>query len=137
MKMKPVLKSVKINYLHVFIVYVVFYFTFWILPFLAGKYADSSFPYIQKEDIFEELVGMIDSENSKELPWCPNKPPNLSPKLNLYSYNVNFKKSQDQQLAIDLNIMPGGLWKPSNCQSRYEVCSFYETNLISLFIYYF
>ena len=133
--MKPMLKKIKLNYFHVFFVYFISFIVLWGLPFLFGKYADTTFPYVNDEDIIDELVGLIGPADDK-LPWCPREPPNIAPGFQINGYAIDLIKEDDSVFAEKLNILPGGVWQPSQCRSRYQVSIILSLKLQILGIFF-
>lgn len=90
----------------------------WLVPYLFGKYADTSFPYIAEEDVLLELVGSV-GPSKDGVPWCPVVSPHLQGKTTLLSNDVPVLS--EEELLRESNIEEGGTWKPQECQSRYQV----------------
>lgn len=90
----------------------------WVLPYFFGKYTDTSFPYIAQEDIVQELVGRVGPVKNG-LQWCPVVSPHLQVKNSLLSSDVEVLS--EEEIVKKNNIQEGGVWKPEECQSRYQV----------------
>lgn len=97
---------------------IVFSLIFWVLPYLFGKYTDTSFPYIAKEDVVQELVGSV-GPLKNGLQWCPVVSPHLRGKNSLLSCDIEVLS--EEEIVKKNNIQEGGKWKPQECQSRYQV----------------
>lgn len=93
-------------------------FFLWALPFIFGKYTDVTFPYIALTDITQELVGYV-GPTENELKWCPVISPHLQDTIRLLDNNVD--SLSDEQIVKKYDVQAGGVWKPRNCQSRYNV----------------
>ena len=90
----------------------------WLLPYFFGKYTDTSFPYVAKEDIVQELVGLVGPLRNG-LDWCPVVSPYLQGKNRLLSCDVEVRP--EEEIVLENNIEEGGVWRPQECQSRYQV----------------
>lgn len=111
-------KSVPVNYRRVWCITSAVSLCLWILPFILGKYTDVTFPFIASEDIPQELVGLVGpTENG--LDWCPVLSPHVV-NVDRLTTNKIFPQT-DEDIVKKYNILPGGTWKPTECQSRYHV----------------
>lgn len=98
----------------------------WLAPYLLGKYTDTSFPFIAKEDVVQELVGSV-GPSKDGIPWCPTVSPHLQGQNNLLNSDVQVLS--EEEIVKENNIQEGGTWKPQECQSRYQV-SIVPSNLV-------
>lgn len=102
----------------------------WVAPYLFGKYTDTSFPYIAKDDIMQELVGCVGPlENGLE--WCPVVSPHLQGQNSLMTNDVEVVP--EEEIVKKNDILEGGSWKPQECQSRYQVSK--SSMLLCFFIH--
>lgn len=90
----------------------------WLAPYFFGKYTDTTFPYIGKDDVVQELVGSVGPLESG-LQWCPVVSPHLQGQDSLLSCDVEVLV--EEEIVKKNNIQEGGSWKPKECQSRYRV----------------
>lgn len=112
------LKAVNINITKVWIISVFANFILWLLPIFFGKYTDVLFPYIAHNDITQELVGLIGPTENK-FRMCPVVSPYLQNTLRLLDNNVD--SLVDEEILMNNDIQAGGVWEPSDCNSRYHV----------------
>lgn len=111
-------RVVSTNLTQVWFVSIFTSFILWTLPFIFGKYADTTFPYIAMNDITQELVGYV-GPTENELHWCPVISPYIQGTIQLLNNNV--ESLSDEQIVKKYDVQVGGVWKPRNCQSRYTV----------------
>lgn len=113
----------------IFMVGLILIFVLWLSPFFFKKYAAVLFPFIPEEDIYHELVGSLSRNSTEENLVCPLISPHLrGMDKEVYKViggeNPLTMKVHQQQLS---QVQPGGVWKPLECRSRYEVCIILHT----------
>ena len=114
----------RIDYLSLILVTVTVSIVVWVFPLILGKYSDLTYPYIASDKILDEVVPLVRSsdDDGASLPLCPIVSPHLKGlqlEVNLGSENLTEKEMQS--IAKEFGVMPGGVWKPSHCTSRYAV----------------
>lgn len=119
MMMSEPVKSVSVSLPKVWLVSALLSFVLWLLPLLTGKYVDTTFPYVSREDIAGELVGLMGPTRSKDVDWCPVVSPYLHDSMQLMSNDV--EALSDEVIARENNVKPGGLSEPSDCKFRYQI----------------
>lgn len=116
--LEPV-KSLNINVGRVWLLSGLLSLTLWLIPLLLGKYVDVTFPYIAREDISRELVGMAAGDTGNKIDLCPAMSPHLQNLPHLMSNDV--EALAEEVVARDNQVQTGGIWEPKECKARYQV----------------
>ncbi|XP_042217541.1 beta-1,4-galactosyltransferase 4-like [Homarus americanus] len=118
-KMTVPVRVRQINYKKIWFVSISINFIVWLQPLITGKYTDATFTYIPASNIVPELVGLVGPKENGDLPWCPVLSPHLQASVTLLNNNV--EPLSDEEILRKYDIQAGGVWKPKDCQSRYNV----------------
>lgn len=110
-------KKVPVNLFKIWLVSLIVMLMLWTVPMILGKYTDVSFPFIARDDITRELVGLV-GKSKDGMRWCPVVSPYLE---NVNRHSDNIDVLPEEEIAQKYSIKAGGLWEPSECQSRYQV----------------
>ena len=116
--MDVAVKKVPVNFFKIWVVAAFGCFILWLIPLILGKYTDVTFPYVDRNDIVQELVGLVGG-TSKGMQWCPHISPNIEDGTHLIE--PDFETKPEKEVMQKYGITQGGSWKPHDCQSRYKV----------------
>lgn len=112
-------KEVSVNYAKVWLLSAAIGFVLWLIPLICGKYTAVSFPYIAISNIEQELVSNDEPVGERDLPRCPALSPHIHNSIRLLNNDVD--SLPDNEIVEMYDVLPGGVWKPKYCHSRYHV----------------